>query len=157
MTDVRLDPMTDEEFTAYYHDAVVAYAAAHLDPGSLPVGEVGTVDADDHTGLLPEGLATSGHHLFTARDGDRRVGVVWFAERAHGTGRAAYIYDIRTEPLLRGDGYGEAIMRAVEGRVAADGIEAIRLHVFGDNSAARSLYRKLGYVETDVTMAKQLG
>lgn len=30
------------------------------------------------------------------------------------------------------------------------------MRVFGDNSVARSLYGKLGYVETNVVMAKQL-
>jgi ribosomal protein S18 acetylase RimI-like enzyme len=156
MADIRLDPMTDEEFTAYYHDAVAAYAAAHIDSGSWPAEGATERSADEHAGLLPAGLATSGHHLFTARDGRRRVGMVWYAERAHGNGQAAYIYDIRTEPLLRGDGYGEAIMRALESRVLAEGIDAVRLHVFGNNSAARSLYRKLGYAEVNITMAKQL-
>jgi ribosomal protein S18 acetylase RimI-like enzyme len=30
------------------------------------------------------------------------------------------------------------------------------LHVFGHNQPARALYRKLGYVERDVTMVKRL-
>ena len=32
----------------------------------------------------------------------------------------------------------------------------IQLHVFGHNSGARALYRKLGYEETNVIMTKRL-
>jgi ribosomal protein S18 acetylase RimI-like enzyme len=39
----------------------------------------------------------------------------------------------------------------------AMGIQKVTLHVFGDNTVARSLYRKLGFVETNVVMAKSLG
>jgi ribosomal protein S18 acetylase RimI-like enzyme len=35
--------------------------------------------------------------------------------------------------------------------------DTIRLHVFGDNTVARGLYRAVGYTETDVTMVKHLG
>jgi len=36
------------------------------------------------------------------------------------------------------------------------GDSAIGLHVFGDNAPARSLYKKLGYTETNVNMVKRL-
>ena len=48
-------------------------------------------------------------------------------------------------------------MTALEETVRALGLDEIRLHVFGHNGAARALYRKLGFVETNVMMAKQLG
>jgi ribosomal protein S18 acetylase RimI-like enzyme len=157
VADIRLDPMTDEEFSVYYQDAVADYATGHVGAGSWPAEGAQERAAKDYGALLPDGRSTAGHRLLTARDGSRRVGMVWFAERTEGGGRVAYVYDIRTEPLVRGDGYGEAIMRAVESRVVADGFDSVRLRVFGNNSAARSLYRKLGYTETNVTMVKRFG
>ncbi len=35
-------------------------------------------------------------------------------------------------------------------------LEAIRLHVFGHNTAARPLYEKLGYEPTNINMFKSL-
>ena len=82
--------------------------------------------------------------------------MIWFAERPHGAGRVAYLYDIRIDADLRGQGHGEALMRAMENEVRSAGLTAVRLQVFGNNSVARSLYRKLGYIETNVVMAKDL-
>ncbi|WIX98416.1 GNAT family N-acetyltransferase [Amycolatopsis mongoliensis] len=157
MADVRLDPMTSAEYAEYHRNAVLAYAEAHVSAKSWPADGAGQRAVDEYAALLPEGVATPGHHLYVARDGDQRVGMVWFAERPHGAGRVAYLYDIQVDADLRGRGYGDALMRALEHEVRSAGLKAVRLQVFGNNSVARSLYRKLGYVETNVVMAKDLG
>jgi ribosomal protein S18 acetylase RimI-like enzyme len=156
MAEVRLDPMTSEEYAAYHRAAVLAYAEAHVSAKSWPAEGARERAADEYAQLLPEGVTTPGHHLYTARDGDRRIGMIWFAERPHGAGRAAFLYDIEVEAGLRGRGHGEALMRAMEHEVRSAGLKAVGLQVFGNNSVARSLYRKLGYVETNVVMAKDL-
>jgi ribosomal protein S18 acetylase RimI-like enzyme len=154
--DVRLDPMTDEEFADFLREAVVTYAEAHVEAGSWPAEGAHERSVEEHAHLLPQGLATPGHHLYTARDGDDRIGVLWLARRPHGTGEMVFVYNVEVEAGRRGRGYGAAIMRAAEKRTLADGLDQLQLHVFGDNAVARSLYRKLGYVETNVVMAKQL-
>jgi ribosomal protein S18 acetylase RimI-like enzyme len=154
MADVRLDRMTTEEYAAYHCTAVLAYAEAHVSAKSWPADEAQRRAVDEYAELLPEGVATPGHHLYIARNGDQQVGMVWFAERPHGADRVAYVYDIEVDPDLRGRGYGEALMRAMEQEVRSAGLKAVRLQVFGNNSVARSLYRKLGYIETNVVMAK---
>ncbi|WP_279627574.1 GNAT family N-acetyltransferase [Amycolatopsis pretoriensis] len=152
MTEVRLDPMTSEEYETYHRAAVLAYAEGHVSAKSWPAEGARQRAIDEYAELLPEGVATPGHHLYTARNGDRAIGMIWFAERPHG----AYLYDIRVDADLRGQKYGEALMRAMEHEVRAAGLKAVRLQVFGNNSVARSLYRKLGYLETNVVMAKNL-
>ncbi len=156
MTQIRLDPMTAEEYAAYLRKAVLAYAEAHVSAKSWPAEGARQRAIDEYAALLPEGVATPGHHLYTARDGDRTIGIVWFAERPYGVGRVAYLYDIEVDAALRGQGHGEALMQAMEHEVRSAGLKAVRLQVFGNNSVARSLYRKLGYVETNVVMAKEL-
>jgi ribosomal protein S18 acetylase RimI-like enzyme len=156
MAEVRLDPMTPEEYAEYHRDAVLVYAEAHVSAKSLPPEGARQRAIDEYAELLPEGAATPGHHLYTARNGDRKIGMIWFAERPHGAGRVAYLYDIKVEPGLRGRGHGEALMRAMEHEVRSAGLKTVRLQVFGNNSVARSLYRKLGYIETNVVMAKDL-
>ena len=153
MAQIRLDPMTAEEYAAYHRKAVLAYAEAHVSAKSWPADGARQRAIDEYAALLPEGVATPGHRLCTARDGDRKIGTVWFAERP---GRVAYLYDIEVDADLRGQGHGEALMRAMEHEVRSAGLKAVRLQVFGNNAVARSLYRKLGYAETNVVMAKDL-
>lgn len=156
MAEVRLDPMTSEEYAAYHRDAVQAYAEAHVSARSWPPDGARQRAIDEYAELLPEGAATPGHHLYTARNGDREIGMIWFAERPYGAGRVAYLYDIKVDADLRGQRLGEALMRAMEQKVRTAGLKSVRLQVFGNNSVARSLYRKFGYVETNVVMAKNL-
>lgn len=156
MADVRLDRMTSEEYAAYHRNAVLAYAEAHVSAKIWPADGARQRAIDEYADLLPAGVATPGHHLYIARNGDRKVGMVWFAERPHGAGRVAYLYDIKIDADLRGQGHGEALMRAMEHEVRSAGLKAVRLQVFGNNSVARSRYRKLGYIETNVVMAKDL-
>ena len=47
-------------------------------------------------------------------------------------------------------------MEALEPLARSLGYDAIQLHVFGDNTVARGLYRAVGYGETDVTMVKRI-
>jgi len=156
MAEVQLDPMTSEEYAAYHRDAVLAYAEAHVSAKSWPAEGARQRAIDEYAELLPEGVATPGHHLYTARNGGQEIGMIWFAERTHGADRVAYLYDIKVETDLRGQGHGEALMRAMEREVRSVGLKTVRLQVFGNNSVARSLYRKLGYIETNVVMAKVL-
>lgn len=156
MADVRLDPMTEDELRAYIDYAVPQYAKSHVSAGSWP--EEGALErsAAEYARLLPDGIASAGHHLFVARDGQRVVGAIWFAERTDEDGTVGFVYDIRIYERYQGEGYGEFVMRAVEDKVRAAGLTKIRLHVFGNNTVARSLYRKLGYDEVHVTMDKSL-
>jgi ribosomal protein S18 acetylase RimI-like enzyme len=48
-------------------------------------------------------------------------------------------------------------MELAEQQASARGIGRVELNVFGGNEVARNLYRSLGYVETSVQMAKDLG
>jgi len=47
-------------------------------------------------------------------------------------------------------------MEALEQKALSLGVDRIGLHVFGHNVRASSLYRKMGYEVTDLTMYKEL-
>jgi len=51
--------------------------------------------------------------------------------------------------------YGYAL-RALEQEVARLGLTGIALHVFGHNTQAQSLYRKLGYETTNINLFKPI-
>jgi len=47
-------------------------------------------------------------------------------------------------------------MKEIEIFAKSIGLKSIGLHVFGHNKLARDLYKKLGYVETNINMKKIL-
>lgn len=47
-------------------------------------------------------------------------------------------------------------MKQIELKAKELRLKEIGLHVFGHNKAARGLYEKLGYVETNIKMEKSL-
>jgi ribosomal protein S18 acetylase RimI-like enzyme len=108
--------------------------------------------------LLPERELTPGHALYTARDKatHERVGSIWLYYKVTEQGGDAFVYDLFIEESCRGKGYGEELLRAGEALMRQHGAKKIALHVFGFNTVAQSLYRKLGYQITNVNMAKLL-
>ena len=84
------------------------------------------------------------------------VGHVWFAESSRNDRRTIFVNDVEIDEAYRGRGLGRAAMGLVEDAARARGIDRVELNVFGGNTAARSLYRSLGYDEVAVGMRKRL-
>ena len=85
-----------------------------------------------------------------------RVGYAWFVPEERPSGRVAFIYDIAVGPEHRRKGYARAALAEIETWALTHDCVAVQLHVFGGNTGARELYRRAGYVETDVTMLKRV-
>lgn len=145
---VRLHPMSEEEFAAYEAHLLTAYAQEMLDAGAFTNLDSALAASErSQRDLLPEGLRTPGHHLWTARAEDTPVAVLWI--RVQGAG--AFIYDIEVRAEQRRRGYGREVLDA--GALAARdlGAEVLGLNVFGHNDSARALYERAGYRTTERT------
>ena len=157
MDDISLEPMTQAQFDAWLPGAIAGYAHEHVVSGRWSEAESLQKSRDEYDRLLPQGPATPGHHLWMiTRVGDGQpVGILWAnfmtTPRPH-----VFIYDIEIDAEFRRRGYAEAAMQKLELEAKEMGAESIRLHVFGHNTAARPLYEKLGYVATNINMAKAL-
>jgi len=154
---VTLEPISPEAFERWRTVAIRGYAADKVRVGAWPAEGAEERSERDFATLLPDGLATPGHHFRSiVNDAGVAVGVLWFGPlREIGRGMC-FIWDIEVDAKARGRGYGRAALLALE-PVARDlGYDEIGLHVFGDNEIARNLYRTAGYVETDVNMRKPL-
>ncbi|MCU7727039.1 GNAT family N-acetyltransferase [Actinoplanes sp. KI2] len=151
MVDVRLEPMTEEQFGPWRADAEAHFTQSVTRSG-VPAETAAAEAAETYATLLPDGSGTAGHHFWYACDGDRRVGFLWLKL----TGTTAFVYNIAVEQDQRRRGYGRAIMEAGERWSRAHGAATIGLHVFAHNHGARSLYEQLGYVETGRRMSKRL-
>jgi len=147
--------MSESAYVAFCEYAVRDYAAEHVKSGRWSEEESLEKATAEFEQILPHGLKTPGQHFWTVRaaDGDD-VGVLWVAtDRKPGN---AYIYDIEMKADRRGEGLGTAALIALEEWCRANGIGSIGLHVFGHNTGAWKLYKRLGYVETNVNMEKTL-
>ena len=68
----------------------------------------------------------------------------------------AFGYDLEVEPGHRGQGWGRAVVRAVEDELRGAGVRAVSLNVFGPNHVARSLYESEGWAVVATQMRKEL-
>lgn len=157
---IELARMTDEVYRAWLAEAIRGYADdLAANNGLSPEAALARSERDFHE-LLPDGPATPQQHVYSILaapepgSARRPVGVIWFAERDNPPG--AFIYDFMVDEAYRSRGYGGAALLAIEAKVQALGLKRIGLHVFGKNTGARRLYERLGYVATNINMAKEL-
>jgi RimJ/RimL family protein N-acetyltransferase len=155
---VRLVPMSQTEFEAYLESSAQEYAQEHVRTGNWSADKALQMAKESFHKLLPDGLDTSNHYLFTIEDETlgQKVGVLWFAVEERETGPRAFVYDVQIDEVHRRRGYGTQAFEALEGKVRELGLTRIMLHVFGHNHAARAMYAKLGYEAVNLVMAKTL-
>jgi ribosomal protein S18 acetylase RimI-like enzyme len=126
--------------------------------GGMHVDEARETAERDVAQVLPDGLATPGHHLLVLEDaasGERR-GMLWFAVRVRNGRTTAYVYDVEIDEPFRGRGLGREAMLLFERLAQELGAEDADLAVFGGNAVALSLYESLGYRVTARLMRKPL-
>ncbi len=153
-----LAPMRAESFAPYVEAAILGYAQDNVSAGRWPA--VGAVERsrEDFESLLPQGLATPGNLLYEifAAEGGPVVGYVWLAMESKHGGVSAFVYDIEIKPAYRRRGHAMRALQALEAIATTAGASGIGLNVFANNDGAQALYRKLGYVATNVGMRKPL-
>jgi RimJ/RimL family protein N-acetyltransferase len=156
---ISLVELDDAPFREYRDHLVRDYAADKVRAGAWSKSEAQIRAAKDVDGLLPEGPATQGHFLYSVREdaADAEVGTVWFALRDSGVRRYVWIYEIIINENTRRRGYASRTLELVEARAKELGAKSVELHVFGHNQGAQTLYEKVGYSVTSITMAKQVG
>jgi ribosomal protein S18 acetylase RimI-like enzyme len=155
---IHLVPMTAAEYADYMKRAVPNYAEEQVRAGSWPAKEADERARQAFDALLPEGKDTPNQSLnmLVDEESEERVGILWYGIRDEAAGRFVALFDFEVFEAQRRCGYGTQALEALEEAAAALGIARIALHVFGHNAPARALYRKAGFTETHVTMAKDL-
>jgi ribosomal protein S18 acetylase RimI-like enzyme len=151
-----LERMTSERFVTWNEHLVASYAREKVDAGNWP--EEGAVErsAKENAEQLPQGVATPGHDLFVAFVDGEEVGFLWlFTDPALSTPET-FIYDIEVLESRRGEGLGRALLEAAEAWCADHSIGMLKLHVFGSNETAISLYESAGFETTNRNMSKQI-
>ncbi|KGP73066.1 GNAT family N-acetyltransferase [Pontibacillus yanchengensis] len=154
---ITLQPMSQEIFENYYEQSIEEYAAEHVQAGNWTEEEAIPNAQEQFKQLLPNGLDTLQHVLFSVQNEQKEsIGVLWIKIEDKTDERRAFIYDIKLHENQRDKGYGRATMHALEEYAGQTGIKQIGLHVFAHNKRALALYEKLGYEVTDLVMKKRL-
>jgi len=144
---LRLEPMTESEFNAYLDRILPDYAEQHVEAGNWEASEALDKAKEQISVLLPQGYATPHHHflnILSSKD-QAKAGILWWAENRDGEQATGFIYDLEVAESHQRQGIAFQAMSALENLAAEAGIDALHLHVFADNQAARALYQKLGY------------
>jgi RimJ/RimL family protein N-acetyltransferase len=153
---ITLTPMTEPEYQIYLDKAIQEYAQDKIQAGNWSRDEALERSSKEFEGYLPQGIQTPDNYLFSLmNENDEKVGIIWYAALPRQPG-LAFIYDFEIYEPFRRRGYASQALAVMEQDAKARGSSHIELHVFGFNTAARALYKKAGYVETNVMMAKNI-
>jgi ribosomal protein S18 acetylase RimI-like enzyme len=154
---IQLVPKTEREFRTYLREETARFAEANVRAGYWNKTEALKKSIEAHNQLLPRGLATPRHHLFTiTTDNKKPVGTIWMAEDHRSETSAGFIYDLFIKEPYRRKGLATQAMLLLEEKAKQLGLKVLYLHVFAFNTNAKHLYEKIGYQITSVNMAKQL-
>lgn len=148
--------MAEARFRIWSPQSVAGFAAQQVAAGLVAATEASAAAEKAFADLLPDGLATPGHHLWTVRAGEDEVGDLWLRVRPLSAEVEAYVFDVELVPEARGKGLGRATMLAAEDAARGLGATVMRLNVFGHNRPAVRLYESLGYVVAGATMTCRL-
>jgi RimJ/RimL family protein N-acetyltransferase len=156
---VRLVPMSEADYAEFLDWSIADYAEAQIQAETWRAEDARHLAEGAFQRLLPDGLSTPMQHLCTIVDEalGEDVGFLWYGPREEESGQYVILYQFVILEPYRRQGYGTAALQALEDRARELGMDRVVLHVFGQNEAARALYRKAGYVERNVTMVRRLG
>jgi ribosomal protein S18 acetylase RimI-like enzyme len=155
---VVLAAMTEDEFVLFLRWAVPEQAGHHIRTGRCTPAGALSYAKGEYLLALPDGLQTKDAFLYTARDAEtgQPVGSLFLMLRRRADALETFVFNVVVHEALRGRGYGRALMLATAHWAREHGTASIGLHVFGHNTAARGLYRSLGFRETNVSMQLDL-
>ena len=144
---VRLVRMTALERAAFADAQVVDCAAWLLERAEAATPATARARAASEIESELAAAVGSGDLLWTAarQDEGPTVGWLWVKRGAPGLpSDAAFLYQIQVVVAVRRQGYGRAMLSALEDALAALGFGELRLNVWDTNAAARQLYAAAG-------------
>ncbi|MEG1864470.1 MAG: GNAT family N-acetyltransferase [Alistipes sp.] len=90
--------------------------------------------------------------LFVAQDADQLVGALTLTWYVTPSGCKAWIEDVVVDAAARGCGVGEKLVHAALAHASKIGAERVCLTSNATRTAARALYRKMGFEEAATTV-----
>ena len=156
---IQLRQATQGEWDLILRDEISRYAEDHLRTGNWSKDDALQWAQGQYEKMLPHGVATKGHHIFILieENSNEAVGFIWYEERLDASTPHAFLCNLHIFEPFRRQGYAMAALAQLEAMLRESRkLKRLQLHVFGHNHAARKLYAKQGFAETNVMMAKDI-
>lgn len=154
---VTLIPMEQSEFEVFFEDNIVRYADENVNNGNWQAENALERSRAAFERFLPDGLQSKDQYIFNIFDDvqDLKLGILWVDVKMDEPHRPAFIFDFVIDEPYRGKGFGKKSLTALEEKLKQMGAESVALHVFGHNTTAFELYKKMGYEVTNINMRKE--
>jgi len=156
---IQFEPFTSEDFRAYVEKAAKEYAEEKVKSRNWENEEAPILAEQEFKTLLPDGLDTKDNSLYSIVEvpSKQKVGFIWIASNVpHTLKNDLFVYDFEIFEQFRRRGFATLALQLLESKARELGKDRITLHVFGHNTAARKLYAKSGFEETNVVMSKNI-
>ena len=148
--------MTQPEYETFVERAIPEYAADNVRAGYWSESEALEKSREGYEKLLPKGLQTENHYLYTLYDADQAVGMIWIRADLEGSTKNGFIFELYVDEKFRGRSYGKQAMLLIEEKARELDLKSLGLHVFAVNNVARNLYQSVGYEVSSLNMTKKL-
>jgi ribosomal protein S18 acetylase RimI-like enzyme len=152
---VRLTPIAEQEYDAFYEYVIHDYADGLIRAGNARPDLAVEVSKQQCQPVLSNRLASPNQFFYLVRrdtPSAEHVGYLWWGIREQYGIRTAMLYFIGILEPYRRRGYATRVLRLLEKQTQDAGLDEIRLYVFGHNAPARSLYEQAGYTVVSATM-----
>jgi ribosomal protein S18 acetylase RimI-like enzyme len=157
---IRLTPMIEQEYDAFYDYIIHDYAEGLVRAGNAHPDLAVEVSRQQCEPVLSNRLASPNQFFFCVAKDDggceTHVGYLWWGVLERYGTRAAMLYFIGILEPYRRRGYATQALRQMEVQVRDQGLDEIRLYVFGHNTPAWTLYENMGYAVVNATMGKTI-
>lgn len=151
-------PMSASEFNQFKKNSILSFAKEWGKNQGVSKTRALAEARGSFKKHLTKGMRTPGHFFYKIMLGEKVLGHLWYGLRDDGlkSGPLAYLYDIALLPRYQGQGHGKTVMKLWEKEVRQQKIKVLGLHVFGHNIRAQKLYAKMGFMNKNIVMTKEL-
>ncbi len=153
---IKLIPIEQADYDIFLEQEIMKYANDHVKNGNWHADEALEKSRAEFQHYLPDGPKSKDQFVLTIFNDEtkQKLGVLWVQVKMDDPRREAFIFDFIIEEQFRGKGFGKQALIALDEKLIELGAESVGLHVFGHNTNAFELYKKMGYEVTNIQMRK---
>jgi len=153
---IKLIPMQQNEFDTFFEGNIIRYAEENVNNGHWQADDALEKSRSAFLRFLPDGRQSKDQYIFNIFDDeqDSKIGILWVEVKMDEPDHPAFFYDFVIDEHYRGKGLGKKTLLVLDGKLKEMGAKSVALHVFGHNTTAFELYKKMGYEVTNINMRK---